>query len=73
MGQKEGHADNNREKMSIRSDECGDSLSEHHTRAGQTRIRKMSAVSKFFILPVRNDVNTRLPDAVADVSFWEYF
>ncbi|KAE8740166.1 hypothetical protein FOCC_FOCC014329 [Frankliniella occidentalis] len=46
VGQEKGNIDdNNREKMSIRSDDCAESLSEHHTRAGQTKSRKMSAAS----------------------------
>lgn len=46
VGQEKGNIDdNNREKMSIRSDDCAESLSEHHTRAGQSKSRKMSAVS----------------------------
>lgn len=46
VGQEKGNMDdNNKEKMSIRSDDCAESLSEHHTRVGQTKSRKMSAVS----------------------------
>ncbi|XP_034241357.1 sodium channel protein para isoform X3 [Thrips palmi] len=46
VGQEKGNMDdNNKEKMSIRSDDCAESLSEHHTRVGQTKSRKMSADS----------------------------
>ncbi|CAG2069016.1 unnamed protein product, partial [Timema podura] len=44
VGQEKGNDDNNKEKMSIRS-EGGDSVSEHRSRAANGKVRKVSAVS----------------------------
>lgn len=52
VGQEKGNDDNNKEKMSIRS-EGGDSLSEHRSRAGagpNGKVRKVSAVSRQIII-----------------------
>nr|CAD7424705.1 unnamed protein product [Timema monikensis] len=44
VGQEKGNDDNNKEKMSIRS-EGGDSVSEHRSRAANGKVRKVSAAS----------------------------
>lgn len=49
MGQEKGNDDNNKERISIRSD-GGDSLSEQRSRLNASKVRKVSAVSIFNLL-----------------------
>ncbi|XP_063225568.1 sodium channel protein para isoform X2 [Bacillus rossius redtenbacheri] len=51
VGQEKGNDDNNKEKMSIRS-EGGDSVSEHRSRMGNGKVRKVSAVRSQYREPI---------------------
>nr|CAD7438987.1 unnamed protein product [Timema bartmani] len=55
VGQEKGNDDNNKEKMSIRS-EGGDSVSEHRSRAANGKVRKVSAVRSQYREPVITSV-----------------
>lgn len=48
VGEEKGNDDNNKERISIRSD-GGDSLSEQRSRLNASKVRKVSAVSIFSV------------------------